>query len=134
MEKNFILSKIRQIVDTEWANTNRPVLLSALPPILEREVGKDYKPAIADKSLKTFILENSENSGIRIVQDPEHHARIGVVPFDQEYSYPSTNSPVLHISATDAQAFARVLNTLNTDEQKSLLLPASLVARLITAR
>lgn len=134
MEKNDVLAEIRRIVEEEWAANSRPVLLSNLPRMLENTSGTDYKIALEDKTLKAFVQENSEAADLHLVQDPAHHARIGVIPRGQEYVFAPSVTSSSPITATDARAFGRVLNAMTVEEQRTATLPASFVARLLAAR
>lgn len=134
MEKIDVLAEIRRIVEEEWAANSRPVLLSNLPRTLEQTFGADYKIALEDKTLKTFLQENSEGAGVHLVQDPAHHARVGVIPRDQEYVFAASVASSPPITAADARAFGRVLNAMTAEEQRAVTLQASFVARLLAAR
>lgn len=134
METTVVLDNISRIVEDEWARNGRPILLSSLPKMLESEFGVEYRRALGDKGLKAFLQENAEAAGVRLVQDPAHHARVGIVPMNENYVFhPSVESPT-QVSAADARAFARVLDAMTADEQQALALPASFVVRLLTAK
>lgn len=134
MEATEVLTEIRSFVEDEWASNSRPVLLSSLPTRLERKLGSAYKIILADKGLKAFLQKNSEAAGVRLIQDPVHHARVGVIPRDREYAFPTPASPSSQITAADARAFAKVLDMMTAEEQRAVALPASFVARLLNAK
>lgn len=134
MEKLDVLAEIRRIVEEEWAANSRPVLLSKLPRTLESTWGMDYRTAIEDKSLKVFLQENADSAGIHLVQDPAHHARVGVVPVGQDYVFAPSVASSTPITAADARAFGRVLGAMTVEEQRTVTLPTSFVARLLAAR
>lgn len=135
METSELLSEIRQIVDEEWPINRLPVLLSKLPRKLESKFpGSDYKSGTGGKSLKSFLRDNSEVAGVRVVQDPVHSARVGLIPLGEEYEFPPLLDSTSGITAADAQAFARVLDAMTPEEKQAVLLPASFVTRLLAAR
>ena len=135
METSELLTEIRQIVDEEWPTNRLPVLLSNLPRKLESKFpGVDYKDATGGKSLKSFLRENAEVAGVRVVQDPAHSARVGLVPLGEEYEFPPLLASVSGNTAADAQAFARVLDAMTSEEKQAVMLPASFVSRLLAAR
>lgn len=134
MEKSDVLVEIRRIVEEEWGANSRPVLLSNLPRTLERTFGADYKTALEDKTLKAFLQENSEEAGVNLVQDSAHHARVGAIPRDQEYVFPTSVTSLPSITAADARTFGRILDAMTVEEQRTTTLPASFVARLLAAR
>lgn len=134
METSEVLDETRRIVDEEWATGARPVLLSNLPRSLEQSLGQDYKTVLADKSLKSFLQEHEQEAGVKLVQDPVHRARIGVIPEGRQFAFPAPPETSTQISAADARAFGQVLASMTVEEQRTTLLPASFVARLLTAR
>lgn len=135
MEKSQLLDEVRLIVEDAWPTTRLPVLLSNMPKKLESKFsGVGYKQALGGMSLKSFLLENSEVAGVRVVQDPAHSARVGLIPLGEDYEFPPLRSASSGIAAADAQAFARVLNAMTTEEKRTVMLPASLVSRLLSSR
>lgn len=134
METSEVLVEIRRIVDDEWATGARPVLLSNLPRALERSLGQDYKTVLADKSLKSFLQDHAQEAGVKLVQDPVHRARVGVIPESRQFKFPDPPEAAAQISAGDARAFGQVLASMTVEEQRTTMLPASLVARLLAAR
>lgn len=135
METSELLSEIGQIVDEEWSTTRLPVLLSNLPRKLASKFPDvDYKEATDGKSLKSLLRENSEVAGVRLVQDPVHSARVGLVPLGEDYEFPPLLPSASGITAADAQAFARVLGSMTPEEKQAVMLPASFVSRLLAAR
>lgn len=134
MTSSEVLVEIRRIVDEEWAAHARPVLLSNLPRSLEQSLGGDYKVVLADKSLKSYLQEHASDAGVKLVQDPVHRARVGVIPAGQQFAFPDPPEAAAQISAADARAFGRVLAAMTAEEQRTSMLPASFVARLLAAR
>lgn len=134
MNKDDVLAEIQRIVVEEWSANSRPLLLSKLPSRLEEIFDQGYKAALGDKPLKAFIQDNETAAGIRLVQDPVHQARVGVIPGGQEYVFPRSVAPTPSITLADARAFGRVLDAMTAEEQRLLALPAGLVARLLAAR
>ena len=133
MEKGDVLAEVRRIVEEEWAVTSRPVLLSNLPRRLEQTLGPGYKLVLEDKSLKAFLHENGSAADVHLVQDPMHHARVGVIPRGQEFQFLSSPRPSIPITAADARAFGRVIGAMTVEEQQTTTLPVSFVARLLAA-
>ena len=135
MEMSDVLDAIRQIVDEEWPAKGLPVLLSNVPRKLEsRFPESDYREVLGGKSLKSILRENSAVAGVRLVQDPAHSARVGLIPIDQEYEFPPLPAASHSaITAADALAFARVLETMSAEEKQAVMLPASFVSRLLAA-
>ena len=134
METSEVLVEIRRIVDEEWATGARPVLLSNLPRSLEQSLGQDYKTVMADKSLKSFLQVHAQEAGVTLVQDPVHRARVGVIPEGRQFTFPTPPETSAQISAADARTFGRVLASMTVEEQRTTMLPASFVARLLAAR
>lgn len=135
MQASELLSEIRQIVEEDWPTTRLPVLLSNLPRKLRSRVSDaDYKEVLGGSSLKSFLRDNAELSGVQLVQDPAHSARVGVIPLGAEFEFPPLLTPTSGVSAADVQAFARVLGAMTASEQQAVAFPASFVSRLLSVR
>lgn len=134
MGTSEVLAEIRRIVNEEWDARARPVLLSNLPRSLEQPLGEDYRAALADRSLKSFLQEHAQEAGLKLVQDAEHRARVGVIPEGQQFKFASRPASSAQINVEDARAFGRVLESMTDEEQQATILPTSFVARLLATR
>lgn len=134
MDTSDVLVEIRRIAEEEWASHRRPVLLSNLPRSLELSLSQDYKSILADKSLKSFLQDHAQEAGVKIIQDPVHGARVGIIPEGQQFRFPAPPETSEQISGADARAFGRVLASMPLEEQRNTMLPASFVARLLASR
>jgi hypothetical protein len=136
MDANQLTAALKVISDRSWTSTNQPVLLSALPRLLRDELDEEYKDMLAGESLKAFIKRTGPQFGYRLVEHPTQQAKIGLLPLTAHFEFEA--EPTLFrstsVSITDAHAFARVLLALTEDERKAILLPASVVVKLLTAK
>lgn len=135
MESPELLDAIRRIVEEDWPTNKFPVLLSKLPKRIDSLwPGEDYREALGGKNLKGFLQENAAVAGLRLVQDPAHSARVGLIPLNEEYEFPALPAaPPSGITPDDARAFARVIESMTAEEQQAVTFPASFVARLLAA-
>lgn len=135
METPELLEAIRRVVEEDWPKYKFPVLLSKLPKRIDSWFpGVDYRESLGGKSLKGFLQENATVAGLRLVQDPAHSARVGLIPLDEEYEFPPLPAaPLTGITSDDARAFVRVIETMTAEEKQAVAFPASFVARLFAA-
>mgnify|MGYP003554565011 CR=1 FL=1 len=125
-----------EISQKNWSEKARPVLLSALPKLLNEQLNDDYKSLLAEESLKSFIKRTEEQSGYRLVEHPTQRAKLGLIPASENFSFESEekSSTVIDMNRDDIYAFARVLQSLSEDDRKSITFPASVVMKLLLAK
>ncbi|MBC9936930.1 MULTISPECIES: hypothetical protein [unclassified Leucobacter] len=132
MNDTDILEKIEQATVASWEENARPLLLSALPKLLLTKYEIDVKAVLGERGMKAFIQDNHEQANIKIIQDPTHHARVGVIPVTAEYTFPTSEaSTAADLSANDVKAFGKVLRSMTLAEQRTVVFPATFVARLL---
>jgi hypothetical protein len=135
-ELKKLQAAILTIAQSNWAQQSQPALLSNLPPLLEAEI-PGYKGLLEPRNLKTFIKDTEEVAGYRLVEHPKHRARLGVVPRDVTFEFPSEEveleQPRVSRKGNDevVLAFLRALSTLPNAELDKVILPASVLARLL---
>jgi hypothetical protein len=134
-DQNKVATTIKAISDKHWAERNSPVLLSALPPILEKEA-PDFRAVLGARTLKAFIQETGVATGYKLVEHTTQRARVGVVPLAVDYAFPSEPAgPVRTISVKSNQeatlAFFRALATLPDADLDNVIIPASVMVKLL---
>lgn len=134
MDSKQLSDAIKIITERHWASKKQPTLLSALPELLNKQLGEDFRNALDGGNLKTFIQSESPQSGYKLVEHPNQRAKIGVLPADEFFDFVPTFNTSTNISTVDAQAFIRVLSALSEEERKAMTLPATLVVKLLTAK
>jgi hypothetical protein len=134
-ELKNLQAAILEIATSYWQGRNWPVLLSNMPPLLEAKV-PGYKDIIAPRNLKTFIKETADAAGYRLVEHPSQRARLGVIPSGINFEFPSDEEGESHIPAPRKNeeivlSFLRALSTLPNSELEKVVIPASVLARLL---
>lgn len=130
-----LVTTVKAISERRWAEQSSPVLLSALPKLLEGEV-PDYRSVLGARTLKAFIKETGEVAGYKLVEHPTQHARVGVAPATVDYQFPPELSPPPKtIAAKSSQdvtlAFFRALATLPDTDLDKVVIPASVLVKLL---
>lgn len=122
--------EIEDLVRRQWKNKKQPLLLSILPGELMK-VGVEYKKHIGkDINLKAYLMAKSaEGRGFKVLEHPTQKAKIGLIPEDVTFRY---DDALAKIDRSDVEAFVRVLSKLEKDQQDKLMLPASLLVKLVT--
>lgn len=134
-DQNKVVTCIKTVSDEHWAKQNSPVLLSALPQILEREI-PDFRMTLGHRTLKAFIKETGEAAGYKLVEHPIQRARVSVAPAAADYTFPSEMPlPAKKIAAKSNQeatlAFFRALATLPAADLDNVVIPASVLVKLL---
>lgn len=135
------IEKIKSIVDSHWAESNQPILLSNLQPkIIEQITKEEYEKLLNGKTLKKFLEETSSNEvGYRVVIHPDQPAKVGAVPFGTDFYYGKVTSnkvtPSIDKEATTkkpnrAVALLRILSLLSDDDLEKINIPASVFVKL----
>lgn len=111
-----IKTVIEEAVNNKWQQDKAPLLLSALGVMLKNENLLDDKPK--EKLLHQWIGElNIE--GISLVQDPNVKARIGFVPKNSDFSWPTNQKMCVQNNGITLQAFTHLLRQKLTDDEIS---------------
>lgn len=135
MDAEQLSRALKAVSATHWSSKQQPVLLSALPMLLKDHLNADYKDALNGETLKDFIKRTSVAFQYRLVEHPTQKAKLGLVPAEVPFEFPTIPiSSSVSLTTADAHAFARVLLSLTEEEQRAVLLPGTLVAKLITAK
>lgn len=91
-DQRNLVTAVKTITENHWTERNSPVLLSALPQLLEGEA-PDFRAVLGSRTLKAFIKETGESAGYKLVEHPTQRARVGVAPTAAEYKFPSEPAP-----------------------------------------
>lgn len=113
-----------------WSEKHNPLLLSTLAKEIQRDIGaSEYDSLLGESgSLKNFIqATQSANTGYKLIEHPEQKAKIGLIPFKENYFFPSKKN---NLNEADIAGFVKVLKTLTEEELKQLSVPASLIVRI----
>jgi hypothetical protein len=136
MNNENIIAAIEAVARHYWGTYQRPLLLSQLPKLLQKQLSADYKPVLGQASLKSFIKDNQSAARYCLVQHPNQHAKIGIVPADVDFAFVDETDAQVNkdLSKHDVEAFTRVLRSMTLEELRSLSLPAALVVKLLGAK
>lgn len=134
-DQNSLVTAIKIICDRRWEEKHSPVLLSAMPKLLEAEL-PNYRSVLDSRTLKAFIKETGEAASYKLVEHPTQLARVGVAPASADYEFPQelTSPPKTSAikSSKDATlAFFRALATLPDTDLDKVVIPASVLVKLL---
>lgn len=130
-----LVTAIKAISEDYWRSQNSPILLSALPLMLEKS-NPNYRAVLGDRTLKAFVRETENTESYKLVEHPIQRARVGVVPAEANYEFPQgVPSPPTVITAKNSQevtlAFFRALATLPEDDLDKVVIPVSVLVKLL---
>jgi hypothetical protein len=134
-DQNKLETTVKVISEKHWAERQAPILLSALPRLLEGEV-PDYRTALGPRTLKAFIRETGEAAGYKLVEHPTQQARVGVAPATASYEFPAelhTSTKTVPAKSNQAVtlAFFRALATLSDADLDKVAIPVSVLVKLL---
>ncbi len=117
-----------------WHESSGPYLLSQVHDDLKDE-DSDYKSIIKDEKLKEFAKRTQAEKLYKLVEHPHQRAKVGIVPYDEEFSFP-------HDQTDDAQgvhdsergealfAFLRALSKLPKEDLDAVVIPTRVLVKL----
>jgi hypothetical protein len=135
--EEFLKSKADQF----WREAEQPYLLSNAGPDLKAQ-NVDYRTLLGGEKLKMFVKRTGAAAGYRLVEHPIQKPKVGIVPANVDFSFPSirTDSPSTeHRSAkvSDRErvvvAFLRALSRLTDDDLEAVSIPVRVLAKLLGA-
>lgn len=132
-EDQKLAARVKEISEKYWRERTSPVLLSALPKILETE-DPNYRAVLGTRTLKVFIKETGEATGYRLVEHPTQRARVGVAPTAANYVFPLELEPKTVATKSHREAtlaFFRALATLPDAEFDKVVIPTSVLVKLL---
>lgn len=133
-DQKKLVTTVKAICEKYWAERNSPVLLSALPKILEGEV-PNYRTVLGPRSLKVFIRETEDATGYKLIEHPTQRARVGVAPAAVNFAFPPEQPSPKTIAAKSNKdatlAFFHALATLPDADLEKVVIPASVLVKLL---
>lgn len=129
-------SALQTLTQEYWDANQRPLLLSQLPVLLrDRQI--DFRTTLGDKSLKSFVTRVADANHFKVVIDPTHKAKIGLIPDSVAYEFPievlpSQTNAVSEISSAqnDAVVLLGILSKLDAADLEKIDIPVSVLAKL----
>jgi hypothetical protein len=139
--KYFVAEKAK----LHWQSLTSPYLLASIPADFREATRTDYKSVLGDKKLKAFLEKTSGSDFYKVVQHPSQKAKVGLVPFDVSYDFPSeaddpskeikSTEPIVEIGVRDATLiFLEAISKLPEPEQERIVIPTKTIARLLLVR
>ena len=138
MNDQELTAAIKEISEEYWAEHSFPALLSGLPKKLEAKF-PDYRTTLGARSLKAFIKETECVESYWLIEHPTIRAKVGVSPASVTYEFPQEpvrqpKKPAV-IESSDNQAttlaFLRVLATLPESDLDKIVIPVSILTKLL---
>lgn len=131
MDASSLISSIAEIVCRTWRDERQPLLISNIP---RHFAGTDFRFVLGEEGVKSFVSRTCDQGGYKLVEDPNHKARVGVIPVGENYEFPtSAKQPVpeeKHRGETMLK-FLNLLGELSEEEQRSVVIPVNVIAKLL---
>lgn len=136
--KAFLKEKAKKA----WDDEGHPYWLSYLAPDL-KPLGVDYKTILGEERLKQFA-RRTEGDSYRYVEHPRMKAKVGIVPPASEFEF--ADEPLTQPAETDRRGdqaaereqavlhFFRALSKLSDDELEGIVIPTSVLVKLLGRR
>jgi hypothetical protein len=141
--QEVLVSFLKKKTDEFWQQPeHQPYLLSRAVPDLKAE-GIDYQTILGDEKLKMFVKRTGATGGYRLVEHPIQKPKVGIVPADVQFSFPSASTDrasAEHRSVTDSDrervvlAFLRALSSLTDGDLEAVTIPVRVLAKLLGDR
>lgn len=128
-----LISALRTIAIQAWEKQHEPLLLSALPRLLEAEC-PDYRDALGNRSFKKFIKATEAVGGYELIEHPSVRAKVAIAPAEKNYEFPAPEpSPHAHKTSSRETTleFLRALAELPEADQDKLMIPTSVLTKLL---
>lgn len=140
VDQDAITIAIKSLCESYWDEHKEPLLLSALPPMLEKEV-PDYRSVLKRRTLKAFIKETGQGK-YKLIEHPTQRVRVGIIPSGIEYAFPSSQQSSVKVTTTVPKvvasnsreatlAFLQVLSTLSEDDLSTVIIPTPVLIKLL---
>ena len=139
--KETLADVITKKTQEHWDDKQTPFLLAHVVPAIVKE-GFDYKALIAPLSLKQFA--SGMNGKVKVIQHSSHKARVGLIPANEEYSFEQLPVTTPKQAAKDdivnrgprsnkyvVLNFLQALSDLSDEELEKVVIPASVLAKLL---
>lgn len=131
MDSDSLILSIAELARTTWQRDKQPLLISNIP----RQIpDKDFRAVLGTEGVKGFVARTCDAGKYKLVEDPNHKARVGIIPADETYEFPtSTKHPVAgekHKGET-MRRFLELLGELSENEQRSVVIPINVITKLL---
>lgn len=131
MTEQDLIATIAQIMGKAWQEENEPLLISNIPRHL---AGTDFRSVLGEEGVKSFVSRTCAQGGYKLVEDPIHKARVGIIPANEDYKFPmDTQPPIAEQKGKGETAlrFLELLSELSEDEQRSVVIPVNVICKLL---
>ena len=138
--KADLADKIVALSAEHWTETSEPLLLSRLGDAL-KTAGFDYKEILEGQGLRHFI--DKEVGNLTVAQHPLQHAKVGVHPATESYSYANTPAEIkqelsefdkLRKSRRAFYGFIEAISELPREDVEGVTIPARVIVRLLEGK
>jgi hypothetical protein len=140
-QENHFVGFLKRKADEFW-QVEQPYLLSRVAPDAKAEK-IDYRTILGDERLKMFVKRTGATGGYRLVEHPIQKPKVGIVPADVQFSFPSDGTHGAHpehrsATVSDRErvvlAFLRALSNLTDDDLEAVSIPVRVLAKLLESR
>lgn len=133
MDRVTLGRALKEIADKKWERKKQPVLLSALPRLLQEDFPSESPSKIPNGSFKLFIKATGDEFGYKLIEHPTQKAKVGLIPDSANFDFETVETLVSSAAAIapgDGDAFVAILAKLSEQELQSITIPASVLVKL----
>lgn len=135
-QNDDLAKKLKECALNFWETYGTPLLLSNIPRVLDSSMS-GYKDVLAGRTLKEFVVETGKEFGYRLVEHPTQRAKIAILPDEIAFDFPSNQSNFRErrhersSSENVVMAFLKKLNELSPEEVDKVIIPTSVLVKLL---
>lgn len=145
-DQETLIEFLKWKTSEEWQTRQQPYLLSLVPTDFP-EPEDTYRGILAGERLKAFTKRTAHDAGYKVVEHPRHKARVGLVPFEAEFSWDdevtlaaanrkegTTDERNFETAPAQLQSFLHTLAALRDDELDQMNIPLKIILKLAGLR
>jgi len=131
MDEKGLITLIAAIACNIWRDEKQPLLISNIPRHL---ADTDFRSVLGDEGIKSFVSRTRSEGGYKLVEDPGHKARVGIIPAKETFEFPTNARQPIADEKHKGEVLLRFLDLvgeLSDEEQRSVVIPANVIAKLL---
>ncbi|WP_321382118.1 hypothetical protein [Rhizobium sp.] len=145
-DETKLIETIERLVKKQWQDRKAPLLFSALPPQIKTEIAA-YQDILNGRNLTHFVRDNMADK-VKRVGHPTQKSKIGLVPCNEEYTFPDKEDDgqaqklssmqsgfrknPLRSDCEKIMAFLEKFSSLSDDELKEINIPFHIIYKIAT--
>ena len=141
MDESQFRGVLVKLVQAHWDSSKNPLLLADVPGELRVHEQLDYKRILGKKRLKAFLEEPQSDEGYKLIQHPTQKAKLALIPFNEDFRFPDVPDSDANAKQREDLSgdyrrvtldFLRVVNSLSDRDQSEIIIPARIIAKLLS--